>query len=84
VTSLTAFEIRVTVIPPRGEEPYRDSDWHDSLVLVESGEVELECLAGGRQRFSRGASLSLAGLPLRALHNPGEEPALLVAVSRSP
>ena len=33
--------------------------------------------------FQHGASFWLAGLPLRALHNPGQVPAVLVAICRS-
>ena len=80
----TAFELHVTVIPPGGRAAYREADWHDALVLVESGEVELECEGGSRERFGHGDLVCLAHLPLRALHNHGHEPARLVAVSRSP
>jgi quercetin dioxygenase-like cupin family protein len=84
VTQVTAFDLRVTVIPPGGQEAYREADWRDALVLVESGEVELECEGGSRERFGPGDVVCLAQLPLRALHNRGHEPALLVAVSRLP
>jgi quercetin dioxygenase-like cupin family protein len=84
VTQGTAFELRVTVIPPGGQADYREADWRDALVLVESGEVELECEGGSRERFGHGELVCLAQLPLRALHNHGHEPARLVAVSRSP
>lgn len=51
-------------------------------MLVECGEVELECVGGSRTRFAAGAVIALAGLPLRVMRNRGAEPALLVAVSR--
>jgi hypothetical protein len=41
------------------------------------GEIEL-----GGERFGCGSVLSLAGLPVRALHNRGAEPAELVSVRR--
>ena len=71
------FERRIVSVPPRGALEYDEADWRDALVLVVRGEIEL-----GRARFGRGSVLSLAGLPLRALHNQGAEPAELVAVRR--
>ena len=71
------FERRIVAVPPGGALEYDEEDWRDALVLVVRGEIEI----GGR-RFARGAMLSLAALPLRAVHNPGAEPAQLVAVRR--
>jgi hypothetical protein len=61
-----SFEIRVVVVAPGRER----------------GEIELECLGGTGWRFGRGDVLWLIGLPVRTLHNPGREPAVLAAVSR--
>jgi quercetin dioxygenase-like cupin family protein len=77
------FEIRAVGVEPGGHRIYHRAEWGDALVLVRRGEIELECLSGTRHRFGRGDLLWLAGLPLRALHNPGPEPALLVAVART-
>jgi hypothetical protein len=77
-----AFEFRLRTIPPGGELLYEESDWLDALVTVEFGEIELETVCGTRRRFGRGDVLWLAGLPLRAVGNPGSEPALISAVSR--
>jgi hypothetical protein len=52
------------------------------MVVIARGEIELECLGGSRLRLERGTVLWLVGLPLRALHNGGQEAALLLAVSR--
>jgi hypothetical protein len=73
----------VTVEPGR-PRPYDAAEWRDALVVVETGALELECTAGVRRRFERGATLWFCGLPLRALHSPGPGPTLLVAVSRRP
>ncbi|MGH4025946.1 MAG: hypothetical protein ACRDRV_15325 [Pseudonocardiaceae bacterium] len=78
-----AFERRVIVLAPGGSRAYDEAEWRDALVVVEHGEVELECTAGGCRRFTCGEVLCLAGLPLRTLHNRGPEPAVLVAVSRA-
>jgi hypothetical protein len=76
------FELRLLHIESLGSHPYRSGEWCDALVVVERGEVELERLDGSLWAFASGAVLWLAGLPLRALHNPGAEPALLASVCR--
>jgi hypothetical protein len=77
-----AFELRAISVAPGAERVYDEAEWRDALVVVERGEIELECAAGGRMRVRHGAVLWLVGLPLRALHNRGAEPALVIAVSR--
>jgi hypothetical protein len=77
-----AFEVRVLTVAPGAVEAYQEAEWRDALVVVESGEIELEGLGGTRRTFGRGAILSLAGLPLSGLRNRGREPVLLVAVAR--
>jgi hypothetical protein len=76
------FPHRVVVIAPGDALPYDEAQWRDAIVTVEAGQIELEGVAGGRCRFSRGALLTLAGLPLRTLHNHGCADAVLLAVSR--
>ena len=77
------FELELVSVEPGATRPYRDADWWDSLIVVEHGALELECVRGGRRRFETGAVMWLAGLPLVALHNPGPEPVVLAAVSRT-
>ena len=62
--------------------PSHDAEWRDAIVMVECGDVELECAAGGRRRFAGGAVLWLAGIDIRVLHNVGVDPVVLVAISR--
>jgi quercetin dioxygenase-like cupin family protein len=78
-----SFVLRVVTLAPHSEQPYREEDWSDAIVIVEQGELELECRAGGRKRFQRGAILWLVGLPLRILRNRGDEPTVIAAVSRA-
>jgi hypothetical protein len=78
----SAFEVRLVALPPGRGRRYREADWRDALVVIERGDVELECVGGSRRRFGRGDVLWLSGMPLLALHNPGRDSALLVAVSR--
>ena len=74
--------VRVVAVAPGDERPYDPDEWRDALVLVRSGEIELRGVSGASTSFGRGDLLYLQGVPLRALHNPGTEPAVLVAVSR--
>jgi hypothetical protein len=76
------FRRRTVVLGPGESRPSGDAEWRDALVVVERGDVELECAAGGRRRFSGGAVLWLAGIDLRVLHNVGDEAVVLLAVSR--
>jgi quercetin dioxygenase-like cupin family protein len=76
------FERWTVTLEPGDALPYVEADWHDAVVVVEAGEIELECMGGGRQRFVAGDVLCLSGLPLRTLRNPWPEPAVLVAVAR--
>jgi quercetin dioxygenase-like cupin family protein len=77
-----AFELRVVTLTPGDERPFDEAEWRDALVVVERGEIELEFLAGADWRCRRGDVLWLSGLPLRALHGRGREPAVLASVSR--
>jgi hypothetical protein len=76
------FEARAVTIWPGREQRYHEEEWRDAIVCVRRGEIELECLTGERRSFESGHIFWLANLPLRALHNPGDRPALLLVVSR--
>jgi hypothetical protein len=77
-----AFTRRELVLAPGDRRAYDAAEWHDALVIVKRGELDIECRAGGRMRFVAGDMLWLTGLPLRALMNDGPAPVVLVAVSR--
>jgi quercetin dioxygenase-like cupin family protein len=74
--------VRVVAVAPGDSKPYDEAEWRDALVVVRSGEIELCGVSGATRAFGAGDLLYLEGIPLRALHNPGPEPAVLVAVSR--
>jgi hypothetical protein len=76
------FACREVSIECRSERPYDGREWVGALVVVEEGELELECLGGSRSRFARGAVLFFDSLPLRTLRNPGDQTLLLTAVTR--
>jgi hypothetical protein len=77
------FVLSVVTIAPGASRPYDAAEWQDAMVLVESGELALECTRGGRRVFGAGDLLPLAWLSLRALHNVGLEPVRLTAIARS-
>jgi quercetin dioxygenase-like cupin family protein len=76
------FGSRVVELAPNCVLLYDAASWHDALVFVTDGEIEVECACGGRQRFCSGAILCLAPLSVRWLRNTGEVPARLVAIWR--
>jgi hypothetical protein len=77
-----SLERRVVVLEPGHPWAYDAAEWQGAIVVVEHGQIELECLDGSRHCFGRGAVLWLDRLPLRALHSRGHTSAVLVAVSR--
>lgn len=76
------FVVYVVLVATGRRRPFDEREWRDALVVVERGQVELECERGGRRRFATGAVLCFAGMPLRFLHQRGPDPALLVSVRR--
>jgi quercetin dioxygenase-like cupin family protein len=78
------FDVRAVEVESGGSRIYHEGEWEDAVVLLARGRIELECRGGSRHTLERGDVLWLAGLPVRALHNGGAEPAVLVAVSRRP
>lgn len=55
----------------------------DAIVFVTAGEIDVECANGAAARFRTGAVLCFTRITLRALRNPGGEPARLLVVGRS-
>jgi len=76
------FRKRVIRLEPGAELELGSGDWVDAIVLVERGELELECRAGACRRYGRGALIPIAQLPLRVARNAGPAGVVLVAVSR--
>ncbi len=78
-----SFERRVVVIPGGETLDYDGALWRDALVVVTSGGVDVVFRCGGSQSFRTRDMLWLDGLPVRALHNTGATPAVLVAIART-
>jgi hypothetical protein len=75
------FRRRVVELAPDDELRIDAGAWRDAIVFLETGEVELECVAGACRRFVTGAVLCLMP-PVRVLRNCGRDRARLIAVSR--
>jgi hypothetical protein len=75
------FRRRVVDVAPGEKLDIGADPWRDALVVLESGEVELECAAGERSRFAGGAVLCLLP-PVCFLRNRNSEPARLITISR--
>ena len=75
------FRRRVVELAADEELHIDAAAWGDAIVFLETGEVELECVAGERRRFSAGAVLCFQP-PVRLLHNSGNDTARLIAISR--
>jgi hypothetical protein len=77
------FSRRVLRIAPGLELSVEGGRLPDAIMVVEQGELELECRAGTRRRFGRGSMIPIGRLPLSYLRNVGPDPLVLVAVSRA-
>jgi hypothetical protein len=76
------FERRRLCIEPGDWRAYEAADWSDSLVILESGQLELEATSGASRTFHGGDILWFAGLPLRRLVNTGDTAVVITAVRR--
>lgn len=76
------FVVRVVLVAAGRQRTFDERDWRGALIVLERGELEIECERGTRRRFSAGAVLCFTGLPLRVLRQCGSGPALLVSVRR--
>ncbi len=76
--------MRVHILDAGTETTYHAPDWNDMIVEIEAGVVELETRDGTTLQFGAGDVLCLTGLPVRAFHNRGDAPAVLVTATRRP
>ena len=77
------FECWALSIGPGEERAIAPEDWADALVLIRSGDLDVQCEEGSHQTFHRGDMLALHWLRARNLANVGGEAVRLVAVRRS-
>jgi hypothetical protein len=77
------YAVRVVEVAAGEQRVYDEAEWRDAIVFVQRGEIELRGVSGASRSFGRGDLLWLERVPLRALHNPGIEPAVLLAIARA-
>jgi quercetin dioxygenase-like cupin family protein len=77
------YAVRVVEIAPGEQRVYDEAEWRDAIVVVQRGEIELRGVSGASRGLRQGDLLWLEQVPLRALHNPGTEPAVLLAIARA-
>jgi hypothetical protein len=77
------FSRRVLRIAPGLELDLAARGVPGAIVLVEDGEIELECLAGAHRRFGRGSMIPISRLPVAHARSVGPRALVLVAVSRA-
>ncbi len=77
------FAIRAVTVAPGDELAFDEAQWRDAIVMVQRGEIELRGVSGASRGFRPGALLWFDKVPLAALHNPGDEPAVLLAIARA-
>jgi hypothetical protein len=78
----SSFHSRSITVAPGEDRPHDEEEWLGTVIVVESGEIELRCRAGGRRTFGAGAVLWFTGLDLASVHNPGTEPAVFRGITR--
>lgn len=78
----TWADIEIITIGSGERRPYDEERWRRAMVVVERGEIRLECIRGGRRTFGTGAVLWTVGLDLVSLYNDGDEPVVLSVVQR--
>lgn len=69
-------------IEPGACRPYRPAEWVDCLVVIQTGEVDLETTSGVRHTCRAGDVVWLVGLSLRCLSNRGPAPVVITTVRR--
>ena len=72
----------VVTLEPGRVLAYDEAAWHDAIVFITAGEIELVCVAGASHVCGRGDILWLEGLPLHAIRNSGPTVARLLTISR--
>jgi hypothetical protein len=77
------FQLRLMILEPGDSLRYQPADWQATLVVVERGELAVECRTGNRALFTEGAVLAFTALPVRRLHSVGTVALVLSALSHT-
>jgi len=73
--------LRAVTIPPGCQLAVEAAEWAHALIVVELGELEVECAGGGQGSFTAGAVLCFRRLDVRWLRNRGDQQVLLSILS---
>ena len=76
----TGFERWRVELAVGQQRPTDAAEWAGAIVLVEQGELQVDCLAGGSRTFVEGDLLVLGWLPLRRLRSVGTDDVRLLAL----
>ena len=76
------MDLRMVSIPAHTQLVCEPVEWAGALVVVEAGELELECRGGTSGCFAAGSVLFFDGLGLHAVRNSSHETALVCVVTR--
>ena len=76
------IEVSIRMLDVGAESVYHPDEWQDSIIEIEAGAVEIETCDGESVEFRAGDVFWLAGFHVRALHNRGDTPAILVTATR--
>jgi hypothetical protein len=79
----TGFRRSVIRLAPGASVSCSDPSWRDALLVLGQGEIEVRTPSGSTGRFSTGAVIAVADIPLSVVHVVGLEPAVLAAVRQS-
>ncbi len=79
----TGFRRSVIRLAPGAFLSCSDPSWRDALLVLGQGEIEVRTPDGSTGRFSTGAVIAVADIPLSVVHAVGLEPAVLAAVRQS-
>jgi quercetin dioxygenase-like cupin family protein len=77
------FSRRVLRVASGAELDLERACLRDAIVIVEEGELELECRMGVRRRFGRGSMIAIARPSVAHARSVGPGRLVLVAVSRA-
>lgn len=77
-----SFRTRRVTLPPGGSRRHDEDEWRGALIVVEAGELELRCRAGGSRVFGTGSVLWFTGLDLASVRNPGRVDTVFRALTR--
>ena len=78
------FGVRRITVPPGTERRTVADEWHDAIVILERGAIEVVEPSGGRRTFTPGDMLCLQWVACERIVNVGSVDAELIAIHRSP